>query len=87
MEGIQQHESAAPPPEGLMYKNQLQINLAQRAFPDVSNKMKAWTDGEDASLATRFGAWFDNPNHPHIHLDDIEAQDALLRELGGPTLH
>ena len=70
-----------------MYKNQLQINLAARAFPDVSNRMKAWTDGDGASLATRFGTWFDNPNHPHIHLDDIAAQDALLRELGGPTLH
>lgn len=86
MEGMHQNESAAPP-EGLMYRNQLQINLAARAFPDVSNKMKAWTDGDGASLASRFSAWFDNPNHPHIHLDDVETQDALLRELGGPTLH
>lgn len=84
-----QPEGVSGPEQDQMYRNMLQIKLAERAFPDVdaNNRMKAWTDGGDMSFAARFGDWFDNPAHPHVHLDEIEALDRLNDELRGGTTH
>jgi hypothetical protein len=84
-----QPEGISGPESEAMYKDQLQINLAKLAFPDATKPMNAWVgDTEDnATLAARFRAWFENPERPHIHLDDVNAQNALLTELRGPTIH
>ncbi len=86
MEGLH-HESVPVPPENpFQYENMLQIKLAERAFPDVPHPMIAWTDGED-SPAVRFRRWAENPDHPHVHLDEPDGLDALLADLGIPTIH
>ena len=73
-----------------MYRAQLQKNLAALAFPEAASgndQMKGWLDGDHDSLATKFGTWFDAPNRPHVHLDQVEDLQRLLAQLRASTLH
>jgi hypothetical protein len=82
-------EGISGPENELMYKNQLQKNLAQLAFPEAPVPIAAWIgDPNDPNtLAARFSEWFATPNRPHVHLDTPEALQELLAQLRGSTIH